>query len=249
MNITIAGYGFVGKAHAELLKQYYSVNIVDPKLGPEKVHHTVCDAVIICVNTPQHKSGACNINNVYEVIADTPKEIPILIRSTISLEGWLYLKETFPERSLTYSPEFLRAETAERDFKNTEYMYYGGDNITLWEGIFRKLFPKVISVHMQAEELVLVKYFRNAFLATKVSFFNQVYDMCEAFNINYKNVAAGIGNDPRIGRSHTEVTAARGWGGHCFPKDIAALMHTAELEGVSLSLIQEADNYNRRVRK
>ena len=112
MNITIAGYGFVGKAHAELLKQHYTVHIVDPKLGPEKVHHTACNAVIICVSTPQHKSGACNINNVYEVIADTPKEIPILIRSTISLEGWLYLKETFPERSITYSPEFLRFLTS-----------------------------------------------------------------------------------------------------------------------------------------
>jgi len=222
MNITIAGYGFVGKSHVD---------------------------VIICVNTPQHPSGACNINNVYEVITDTPKDIPILIRSTISLEGWLYLKETFSERSLTYSPEFLRAETAERDFRNTQYMYYAGDDITFWEATFRKVFPKVISVHMQPEELILVKYFRNAFLATKVSFFNQVYDLCQAFGVNYKNVAAGVGQDLRIGASHTDVTSARGWGGHCFPKDTAALLHTAELEGVELSVMQEAINYNNKIRK
>lgn len=249
MNITIAGYGFVGKAHAEAMKHYFTVNVVDPKLGPSTVKDNPCDALIICVSTPQHESGACNINNVYEVIASTPKEIPILIRSTISLEGWLYLKETFPNHKITYSPEFLRADTAERDFLNTGMIYYGGDNIPFWEGIFRKIFPRVISVHTQAEELILVKYFRNAFLATKVSFFNQVYDMCESFGINYKSVAAGIGQDPRIGNSHTEVTAARGWGGHCFPKDVAALLHTAELEGVDLSLIQEAVNYNNRVRK
>ena len=249
MNITIAGYGFVGKAHAELMKNYFTINVVDPKYNAVNITDSPCDAVIICVNTPQHDSGACNINNVYEVITSTPKEIPILIRSTISLEGWLYLKETFPDRSLTYSPEFLRAQTAERDFRNTEYMYYGGDDTTLWETIFRKVFPKVISVHMKPEELVLIKYFRNAFLATKVSFFNQVYDLCQAFGVNYSNVAAGVGNDPRIGRSHTEVTAARGWGGHCFPKDVEAILHTAELEGVSLSLIQEANNYNRRIRK
>jgi UDPglucose 6-dehydrogenase len=249
MNITIAGYGFVGKSHVELMKQHFTINIVDPKISTDKIKDNPTDAVIICVNTPQHPSGACNINNVYEVITDTPKDIPILIRSTISLEGWLYLKETFSERSLTYSPEFLRAETAERDFRNTQYMYYAGDDITFWEATFRKVFPKVISVHMQPEELILVKYFRNAFLATKVSFFNQVYDLCQAFGVNYKNVAAGVGQDLRIGASHTDVTSARGWGGHCFPKDTAALLHTAELEGVELSVMQEAINYNNKIRK
>lgn len=249
MKLTIAGYGFVGKAHAEVLRNYYELNIVDPKISTDTIKNQPTDAVIICVNTPQHSSGACNINNVYEVIADTPKNIPILIKSTISLEGWLYLKETFPNHSLTFSPEFLRAETAERDFRNTEQIYYAGDNTTFWENIFRKVFPKVISIHMQPEELILVKYFRNAFLATKVSFFNQVYDLCQAFDINYKNVAAGIGHDPRIGSSHTEVTESRGWGGHCFPKDIQALLHTAELEGVDMSLLEEAVRYNNRVRK
>ena len=249
MNVTVAGYGFVGKAHTELLTNYFTVNIVDPKLGKATVADYPTDMLIICVSTPQHNSGACNINNVYEVIASTPKKVPILIRSTISLEGWLYLKETFSERSLTYSPEFLRAESAERDFRNTEQIYFGGDDTTLWETFFKKVFPNVISIHMKPEELVLVKYFRNAFLATKVSFFNQIYDFCQAFGIDYNNVASGVGLDKRIGKSHTEVTAARGWGGHCFPKDVEAILHTEKLEGVSLSLIQEANNYNRKIRK
>lgn len=249
MILTIAGYGFVGKAHAEVLKEHYEINIVDPKLSWDGVRSHPTDAVIICVGTPQHDSGACNINSVYEVVADTPQETPILIKSTISLEGWLFLKEQFPNHSLTFSPEFLRAQTAERDFRNTQKIYYAGDDTTFWEGIFRKAFPKVMSVHMQPQELILVKYFRNAFLATKVSFFNQVYDMCKAFGVNYENVADGVAQDTRIGSSHTEVTDVRGWGGHCFPKDIAALLHTAELEGVDLSLIEEAVNYNNRIRK
>jgi UDPglucose 6-dehydrogenase len=249
MILTIAGYGFVGKAHADVLKEHYEINIVDPKLNWDGVRSNPTNGVIICVSTPQHKSGACNINNVYEVIVDTPKEIPVLIRSTISLEGWLFLKETFPNHSLTYSPEFLRADTAENDFRNTNYIYIGGDGVDFWSEVFKKSFPKASTVIMKPEELVLVKYFRNAFLATKVSFFNQVYDLCQAFNIDYKNVAAGIGHDPRIGSSHTEVTAARGWGGHCFPKDLAALLHTAELEGVELSLIDEAVKYNNKIRK
>ncbi len=249
MILTIAGYGFVGKAHAEVLKEHYEINIVDPKISWEGVRSHPTNAVIVCVGTPQHKSGACNINSVYEVIADTPRDIPILIKSTISLEGWEYLKETFPKHSLAYSPEFLRAETASRDFRNTSYIYIGGDKVEFWEEVFKKALPRASTVRMKPQELVFVKYFRNAFLATKVSFFNQMYDMCEAFGIDYKNVAAGVGNDPRIGRSHTEVTEERGWGGHCFPKDIEAILHTAELEGVELTLINEAKNYNTRIRK
>ena len=249
MKITIAGYGFVGKAHAEILKTHFEINIVDPKINLYKISDTDADAVIVCVSTPEDKTGACNINNVYEVISDTDPTTPVLIKSTISLEGWLHLKESFPNHSLTFSPEFLKAATAEEDFRNTKYMYYGGDDIAFWEELFKQVFPKVSSVHMQAEELILAKYFRNAFLATKVSFFNQVYDMCRAFEIDYNNVAAGIGMDPRIGTGHTEVTAARGWGGHCFPKDAAAILHTAELEGVDLSIIREAVEYNKSIRK
>jgi UDPglucose 6-dehydrogenase len=250
MKITIAGYGFVGKAHASVLKPYHEIIIVDPKISSAKIYSEPTDAVIVCVSTPKHDSGACNIDHVYEVISNTDPTTPVLIKSTISLEGWLHLKESFPNHSLTFSPEFLRAETAEKDFKNTKYLHYGGDGIVFWEKIFREVFPDVISVHSAcAEELILTKYFRNAFLATKVSFFNQVYDMCQAFGIDYKRVAFGIGTDPRIGTSHTEVTAARGWGGHCFPKDAAAILHTAELEGIDLSIIREAVEYNKSIRK
>ena len=249
MKITIAGYGFVGKAHAFVLKPYHEIIIVDPKIGSAKIYSEPTDAVIVCVSTPRHNSGACNINHVYEVISDTDPTTPVLIKSTISLEGWLFLKEQFPKHNLTFSPEFLRAETAETDFKNTKYLHYGGDGIVFWEKLFKEVFPNVISVHSSAEELILTKYFRNAFLATKVSFFNQVHDMCSAFGIDYERVAHGISIDPRIGYSHTEVTATRGWGGHCFPKDVDALLHTADLEGVDLSIIKNAVEYNNLIRK
>jgi len=75
-----------------------------------------------------------------------------------------------------------------------------------------------------------------------------VYDLCEATGIDYDTVARHIGSDPRIGRSHMDVTPDRGFGGHCFPKDIAALLDTAERNNVDLSLITTSRNYNNKIR-
>lgn len=249
MILTIAGYGFVGKAHANVLKRYYDLNIVDPKLNNFKVSDYAQDGIIVCVSTPEHESGACNINEVYKVICDSSADTPILIKSTVSLEGWLFLKEQFPDHKLTFSPEFLRAANAENDFLNTKEIYLGEGDTEFWKNIFTKVFPSVKIKERKAEELIFGKYFRNSFLATKVSFFNQVYDLCKAFGVDYEAVAGVVTDDLRIGPSHSEVTAARGWGGHCFPKDVAAILHTAELEGVDLSLIIEAVRYNNQIRK
>ena len=75
-------------------------------------------------------------------------------------------------------------------------------------------------------DLILAKYFRNSFLATKVAFFNQVYDLCEAAGCESKAVISLITDDNRIGDSHSRVTSQRGFGGHCFPKDTQALYNT-----------------------
>ena len=249
MILTIAGYGFVGKAHANVLRRCYELNIVDPKINNLRVSDCTQDGVIICVATPQHDTGACNINAVYEVINSVNSDTPILIKSTVSLEGWLFLKEQFPNHKLTFSPEFLRAANAENDLINLKELYLADGDVEFWTNIFTKAFKDITIKQYPAQELIIAKYFRNAFLATKVSFFNQVYDLCRAFNLDHQTVIDAVTADARIGISHSEVTSARGWGGHCFPKDIAALLHTAELEGVDLSIISEAVNYNNEIRK
>lgn len=247
MKIGIAGYGFVGQAHANGLKDYYDILISDPA----KEHYADlkhADAIIICVSTPQADDGKCFINNVYEVIASAP-DVPIIIKSTISLEGWKYLKEVFPNKSLTFSPEFLRAKTALEDFKNSGTVLMGGDGTAFWSDVFINALGK-LDIHIcPPEELILVKYFRNTYLATKVSFFNQVFDMCEATGLDFNKVRRLIADDERITHSHTKVNADRGFGGHCFPKDAQALLASAKDNGVDLSILQEAINYNNKLRK
>jgi Predicted UDP-glucose 6-dehydrogenase len=114
---------------------------------------------------------------------------------------------------------------------------------------FQKIFTNVSFTVASVEELILVKYFRNSFLATKVAFFNQIYDLCNTLDLDYNAVANGIGIDSRITLSHTDVTDQRGFGGHCFPKDTSALLHTAETFGYDLTILREAVEYNKKVRK
>ena len=244
MNITIAGYGFVGKAHYELLKDKHNITIVDP--GFEEYNTSIpedTEAVIVCVSTPPRKDGSCHMDNVFEVIESSP-DVPILIKSTISVEGWRMLVDTFPNRMLNFSPEFLREATWLEDITNMSLMLIGGTSCTFWGKVFN------VSVEIaEPEELILAKYARNSFLALKVAFFNQMYDLCDALDIEYAAVAHYTTMDPRIGDSHSFISEERGFGGHCFPKDTSALIKTAARDNIDLSILKEAVDYNKKVRK
>ena len=241
MRILIAGYGMVGKAHHELLKEQHDIEIYDPALGYK--HLKAPDAVIVCVSTPPRKDGACEMKNVFDVIETTP-DVPILIKSTISVEGWDMLVDAFPNKQISFSPEFLRAANAVEDLQNTEVLLVGGTNESFWGKVFG------IGIEIaDPKELILAKYARNSFLALKVAFFNQMYDLCDKLDIEYSAVAHYTGMDERIGYSHTYITDERGFGGHCFPKDTSALVRTAERNNVELSIMKAAIKYNNSIRK
>ena len=242
MKIIIAGYGFVGRAHYEVLKFKHDVVINDPQLGYTNSYDDV-DAVIVCVATPPNAGGGCKMDNVFDVI-DAAPDVPILIKSTISVEGWQMLVDAFPNRQIAFSPEFLRAATAIEDMQNMDLMLIGGESCGFWRDVFG------VNVEFaEPEELILAKYARNSFLALKVAFFNQMYDLCDALDVEYSAVAHYTTMDERIGDSHSFISDERGFGGHCFPKDTSALVKTAQRYNVELSILQEAIEYNRRIRR
>ena len=245
--IAIAGAGYVGLAYANMFHDIANIDVFinDPHKGIRELNYTKADCVIICVSTPEAKDGSCDISNVIDVIAQCPN-IPILIKSTISLEGWKQINQHFPNSSITFSPEFLRAESASEDLRNADTIMLGGTGVDYWSEIFKPLKHVVVAT---PEELILIKYFRNSFLATKVSFFNQIYDLCEAIGVDYDAVSNGVAMDKRIGDSHTRVTKERGFGGHCFPKDTSAIVSTARQYNVELSLIEEAISYNNSLKR
>ena len=247
MKIGIAGYGFVGQAHELILKDYYELIISDPAKGHYgDLRHA--DAVIVCVSTPSKINGHCDVTNVCDVIDQAP-DVPILIKSTISPEGWRLVTDTCSNKNITFSPEFLRAAHWQEDALNKKDYYFGGESCNFWSDMFLRALG-TINVHIATpEELILTKQLRNSYLALKVSFFNQVYDYCKGEGIDFENVRKLITADERIGESHSYVTEERGFGGHCLPKDTLATVRSSTVSAnTRFTLLEEALDYNNSIR-
>ena len=246
----IAGYGFVGRAYYELLSTEYAVEVVDPKYTDMYISDfPYASGLVCCVGTPATKSGAYDLSAVEAVIACTPAYMPILLKSTITLEDWDALKNRFPKHSLSFSPEFLTANRAVQDVFERSYEIVSGDAVNFWRKTFNAVKPHAWIYECEPEEAIITKQAMNAFLATKVSFFNQIYDYCVANDVDFETVRSLITTDRRIGSSHSQVTQSRGWGGHCFPKDTAALLTSAHNSNTSLSVLDAAVHYNQQIRK
>ena len=250
MKLLIAGYGYVGKAHYNHFQRHYELEIADPAINQKSTKDLVngVSGVICCVSTPESSNGDCDMTNVFNVVEETPTEIPIIIRSTISIQGWDELKNKFPNHNITFCPEFLRAATADGDFVINQTLHMGGSGVQFWHDIYIKVLTHLKVGEVDPKVLIAGKCLRNSFLALKVSFFNQIFDYCTAENIDYDLVAQMVAVDPRIGGSHTSISKERGFGGHCFPKDTRAMVKSADKVGVDFSILREAIEYNNKIR-
>lgn len=254
MKILIAGYGFVGKAVAKALQTKHEVVIIDPKYSNEEIKdHTDADGIIVCVNTPTNEGGYCEAKNIANVLSQVPVFMPVLIKSTVTPNVLTELIDIYSNLSIVHSPEFLRAVSAEQDFLNQKFIIIGGDDPeSFWQELLSSVLACRMFFYCSPQEASMVKYSINAFLATKVSFFNQLSDLCESNKTDYSVIRQIMTHDPRIGPSHTLVPGLdgeRGFGGHCFPKDTAAFLHYAKQADSSLSILNEVVEYNNKIRK
>lgn len=255
MKYIIAGYGFVGKAVANALKTKHEVVIVDPQYTTNEIkfHHDA-DGLIICVDTPMNPGGDCYAGNISDVLDHTPVFMPVLIKSTVTPGVAEALEVLYPNHSIVYSPEFLRANSADSDFLNQKYVILGGeDPECFWHELFQTTLPNCkIVFNCTAKEACLVKYAANSFLAIKTSYFNQIYDICEKTGADFDVVRHLLAMDQRIGPDHTMVPGPdgkRGWGGHCFPKDTTAFTQWANVVESPMTLVESVIDYNKKVRK
>lgn len=249
----IVGMGYVGKA---VQNSILSAGMAPPliidigRLGMntwDEVNFDILDGVIICVSTPQAADGSCDYTNVLEVLSHIPSFIPVLIKSTISLEAWHQIKEHYPQHVIAFSPEFLTAKNAIEDYQNQDFVILSGGGISHWKRFFAESVTDNILI-CEPEEAILTKYASNAFLALKVSFFNHIYDLANLVGVDYNKIRENLGQRSQIGRNHTEVTEERGWGGHCFPKDTAALVKIADQYNYDISILKSAIEYNNKIR-
>jgi len=253
--IIIAGYGFVGKAVLNTLKSEHTCVVVDPMYNANEIqHYPDADGVIICVGTPTTENGVCDITNIANVLDQVPPTMPVLIKSTIIPSSLVELENLYNNHSIVYSPEFLRAKTADFDFANQTFVVLGGEDIDgFWQELFTPVLPKCkMYFKCSTSEAATVKYTINSFLATKVAFFNNIFDLCQQNGSDYDIVRQIITHDSRIGNSHTLVPGVdgnRGFGGACFPKDTKAFIKYANGLNTPLEILETAIEYNKKVRK
>jgi UDPglucose 6-dehydrogenase len=250
----ITGMGYVGKAvqNSILTAGMATPLVIDPaRLGMntwDQVDFDRLDGVIISVATPEGADGSCDYSNVLEVLSHVPATMPVLIKSTISLEAWLQIKEHYPRHVVAFSPEFLTAKNAIEDYMNQDFVVLSGSAISHWKRFFEETVTDNVLV-CKPEEAILTKYASNAFLAVKVGFFNHIYDLANLAGLDYEVIRRNLGHRSQIGLNHTEVTEERGWGGHCFPKDTSALLRTAEAYNYDMKILDAAVKYNEKIRK
>ena len=215
------------------------------------------DAAFIAVGTPSRRGdGHADLTYVYQAAQDIALAMtgPLVVvtKSTVPVgtgdEVERILRETAPgaEVAVVSNPEFLREGAAIHDFKRPDRIIIGTSDDrarTIMQQVYRPLYlnqaPLVFTERRTAE---LIKYAANAFLATKITFINEMADLCEAVGANVQDVARGIGLDNRIGGKF--LHAGPGYGGSCFPKDTLALLKTAEDYDVPSRIVEAVVQVN-----
>jgi len=265
MKIGIVGQGYVGTAVREVFSKHYKTNTFDLNgdCTCKTLHElvNVSDIIFVCVPTPMKKDGSCDTSIVEGVIKDIndfvstnlKSDVIVAIKSTVPPGTTNRLNKECKNISVIFNPEFLTEANFIDDFKNQNRIIVGGErpSTTKLRQVYSLVFPNVKIVKTGSITAEMVKYFTNTFLATKVSFANEMKMICDRLNIDYDKVVEYSTYDERLGKSHWAVPGPDGklgFGGSCFPKDINALIHLAgELE-LCTEVLMGAWNTNLRVR-
>ena len=242
MNIGIVGQGYVGTAVKEVFSKHYNVETYDldkDKCSVDYLEDIVelTNIIFVCVPTPMKKDGSCDTSIVEAVVKDINDMVVnrnvsdriVAIKSTIPPGTTNRLNKECKNISVIFNPEFLTEANFIDDFKNQNRIIIGGErpSTTKLRQVYSLVFPNVKIVKTGSKTAEMVKYMTNTFLATKVSFANEMKMLCDKLNIDYDKVVEYSTYDERLGKSHWAVPGPDGklgFGGSCFPKDLNALI-------------------------
>ncbi len=221
---------------------------------------TDVEIVFIAVGTPSGVDGEADLQYVRqaaEAIADLVETKVIVVnKSTVPVGTGDWVAEVIQKRrngrpldlNVVSNPEFLREGSAINDFMQSDRVVLGSENRSAAEKVAELYSPlrcPILITDLRTAEMI--KYASNAFLATRISFINEIANVCEELGADVKVVAQGMGLDKRIGSAFLD--AGLGWGGSCFPKDVKALAHMAVLHGTHPQLLQAVMEINRNQRR
>ena len=215
------------------------------------------DIIFITVGTPSKRiEGEADLSFVWNVAEEISNNINkyciVVTKSTVPVGTTKEVKSIIAKKineknfDVVSNPEFLREGSAINDFMRPDRVVIGSENKKS-ENIMRELYrplylleTPIVSTTVESAEII--KYASNSFLATKISFINQVADLCEKVGADVQDVAKGMGIDKRIGNKF--LHAGPGYGGSCFPKDVKAFITTAQKHDVDLSILSSVDAFN-----
>jgi len=215
------------------------------------------DIIFLCVGTPNKKnSQSVDLSSIFKVIKELSKyslsKKIIVTKSTVPLGTGDKIEKILSKRKfdIISNPEFLREGEAIRDFRYPDRIVVGSNNKKVFS-IMKKLYQPLISKGAKffttsRRSAELIKYASNAFLATKITFINELANLCEKSNIDIEDISLGIGSDLRIGSRF--LRAGPAYGGSCFPKDTKGLSSTGRKHNVDLSIVNSVikSNQNRK---
>ncbi|WP_214799308.1 UDP-glucose/GDP-mannose dehydrogenase family protein [Exiguobacterium sp. s50] len=224
---------------ADVLRDHHgSITFTDSMADTETV-----DYLVLAVGTPSKQDGSCDLTFVDAALSEVESKHKIIIRSTVPPGTTDMLSVMYPAHKFAVVPEFLQEGRALADVLKPHRVVIGSDNLEMCEelaGIYGRLgVPIVCTSPIDAE---FIKYASNAFLATKISFINDLARLADKAGADITTIADGMGLDPRIGRSF--LNAGLGYGGSCFPKDMHALLNVANENEVDLPVIRAAMHAN-----
>lgn len=275
--VAVIGFGYVGKAMVRFLKDHYEVKVYDPyisdndsELLQKNVERVIsfddvnaCELGIICVPTPQSDTGSVDI----EIVTNTVKQLNtplILIKSTVPPKT---TKKLVAEtgKHIAFSPEYIgegkyvvqwwkdKGYPHPTDMKYHDFQIVGGERNTRVAIIqFLKLVlgPEVRYIQTDSTTAEVTKYMENAWGATKVTFCNEFANMAEAMGVDYDELRELWLLDGRVERMHTAVFKDnRGFGGKCYPKDVAGIVQSSIESGYEPKLLKTVLEVNKEIRK
>jgi len=259
-NIGVIGMGFVGGAVAQGFGLHANVKAYDKFHDAyDSLDHTVngSDFLFICVPTPTTSEGQ-DLSAIHDALASINKVAVkskiILIKSTALPGTTRQLSDKYPDHQFVYNPEFLTERNARLDFINTCRIVLGHNDTVMLRNVvamYRARFRYTPIYLTSWEGAEMVKYMANGFLAMKVSFMNEMFDLAGILNVDWDTLVKMFLAEGVIGNSHTDVPGhdgKRGYGGSCFPKDVKAFIKLGQKLGQEMTMMKAADEANGRVR-
>lgn len=276
MNIVIIGYGYVGKAYHKVFPEafvydYYGYSEITPprneRLDRERLLQegklatregvNQCDMAIICVPTPSLEDGACNISAIEETFRWL-KVKNVLIKSTITPGTTEKLQEKYPDLNIAFSPEYIGEGNYylppqypdPKDPSKHDFFIVGGNNTDFFVYVFLRKNPQLKTLQVSSKVAETIKYMVNTWIATKVSFINEMYEACNALGIPFTQVREGWLMDSRIERTFSAIfPGKRGYDGKCIPKDVNALIASLIKHGYNPELFNQVVKSNEQYRR